>query len=129
MPPAPRPATISYGPSRVPGWSISSAALNQLGQRRDAADEAGVERELAAMVFLVGDAVMHPRQPRRRFAVELANRLQHRDLADRAEAFRAVGMRRFQRGNQLGLGAVPRHAARRVLLQKRRIGLALKITV
>src|SRR4030095_3140404 len=121
MPPAPRPDTISYGPSLVPGRSISSAALNQLGQRRHAADEARAERELAAMIFLVCDAVMHPRQPWRRLAVELANRLQHRDLAKRAEALRALGVCRLQRGNQLGLGPILRHAARRVLLEKGRI--------
>src|SRR5262245_35047255 len=107
----------------------SSAALNELRQRRDAADEPRVKRELATMIFLVGDAVMHPRHSRRRFAVELANRLQHRDLASRAETLRAAGVRRFQRGNQLRFCAIPRHAARRVLLEKSRIGLALKITV
>ena len=111
------------------GWehvvSCPESASSTQARGRRGAHRARAGRD----IFFVRNAMVHPRQPWRRLAVELANRLQHCDLADRAEALRAVSVRRFQRGNQLGLGAIPRDASRRVLLEQSRIGLALKITV
>src|SRR6185503_6781286 len=61
--------------------TVPSFPVDQLGQGRDAADQARNESHLAAMIFLVGDAVIHPRQTAAFFSIEARYPLQHVELA------------------------------------------------
>ena len=87
-----------------------------------------VGRELAAMVLLVRDAVVHPGQARAHLPVEAADELQHVELARLADLRLALAVGAAQRLEQLLLRAVRGDAAA-VLLQKALEGLALEVAV
>src|SRR5467141_3582661 len=111
-----KPESRANPESRIPNPEYS-AALDHLRERGDAADEPRVQRELAAMIFLVRNRVMHPREAQRGLAVELPDGLQHRHLAGRAETLRAVGVRALQRLEERGLRSMTGDAPR-VLLEQ-----------
>src|SRR4029077_1138902 len=57
--------------------TAGSNAQDQSRQRRHSAEQSRVQRKLAAMVLLVGDAVVHPRQASPSLSVEPTDELQH----------------------------------------------------
>src|SRR5690242_16671505 len=63
------------------GAGLRSLAEDQPGQRRHPADQPGVESELPAVVLLVRNAVVDPREARPALAVESGDELQHRELS------------------------------------------------
>src|SRR3954465_1371624 len=83
---------------RIPTPDVErlTSTLDLFRQRRHSAEQARVQRELAAVVLLVCDAVVHPGQARARLAVEPADVLEHVQLAGAPQALVAVAVRRAQ---------------------------------
>src|SRR5688572_21680082 len=96
------------------GLPISeSTPVDGLCERGRRAEEARVERELTAVVLLVRDTVMHPREAGRVHAAELPDRALHPLEAERGQlglALRQAPAERLERG--LGVARVV--AGRRV---------------
>src|SRR5438874_5622255 len=130
MPPEPTSLTISYGPRRVPAASVTGFALSvdPLRQRRNAAHEARVHGELPAVVFLVGNPVVHPGEARPLLPVEAVDELQHVELPRRADPLFAVGVGLPQRREELPFRSHSRDPAR-VLDQQAFVRLAPEVSV
>src|SRR4029077_14146731 len=105
-----------------------SASPDPLRQSRDAAEKTGVERELAAVIFLVGDAVLHPGQARPHLSVEAPDVLEHVELARLANLLLPVAVALAQRREERGLRPPAGHATP-VLVQESFVGLAPEVPV
>ena len=68
---------------RVPLGGCLRAAHNLLCQRWNLSEHSRAQRQLAAVIILVRDPVVHPGEPCRRHTVELGNRLHHQRLTGR----------------------------------------------
>src|ERR1051326_1889737 len=107
---------------------VSSATLDPLGEGRFQSDESSVRRELPAVIHLMCDSVMEPRQPRSFLSVETEDQLEHVDLSGAAELLRTVAVGAAQRGDELALRSHLLHVAR-VVGEHLRPGVALEIRV
>ena len=97
-------------------------------QRRHPAEQPRVERELAAVVFLVGDAVAHPGEAAAHLPVEPADQLKHVQLSRLPEFPLPLRMGLLERVEKLRLRP-PGGDSARVLVQEALVGLALEIAV
>src|SRR6266542_2787542 len=108
--------------------AATSAPQDPFRQRRHAAEKARVEGELAAVILLVGDAVVHPGQARSHLPVEAADVLEHVELPRLPVLLLPVRVSLAQRRQQRGLRP-PSGDPAPVLVEEPLVGLAPEIPV
>src|SRR6266508_1538025 len=108
--------------------SATSAPQDSFRQRRHAAEQPRVEGALAAVILLVGDAVMHPGQARPHLSVEAADVLEHVELPRQPDLLLPVRVRLAQRRQQRGLRP-PAGDPTPVLVEEPLVGFAAEIPV
>src|SRR6266540_3608093 len=108
--------------------AATSAPQDPFRQSGDAPEEPRVEGELAAVILLVGDAVVHPGQARSHLPVEAADVLEHVELPRLPDFLLPVRLRLAQRRQQRSLRP-PAGDPAPVLVEESLIGLAAEIPV
>ena len=88
---------------KLPHYPYSpSLSVDELGQGGNTADQARHHRQLAAMIFLVRNSMIHPGQAAALLAIESGDPLQHVEFAGLSNFAIAFGVRAFQKLNHCG---------------------------
>ena len=74
--------------------------MNPLCQRWQVTEKPRGERDLAAMILLVADSVLHPRQAPRVLSVELSDRLQQQRLPGSADLPHSLIVRTLEQSDE-----------------------------
>ena len=95
--------------------SSDLGAVDELRERGHATEEPGIQRQLAAVTFLVREPVLHPGKSGPLLSIEPSDELEDVQLPGLSELFFAGGMAGFEQLEEHALRRAPAHVARVLL--------------